>query len=359
MSQTINPTDIAEARRIRQAIINANTIIRNKYQWLSHQNAIGFGLFSLSIACILGGWCWYAAYSSGLVVVFFWTAFWTSILHELEHDLIHNLYFKNFKPLQNLMFLGVWLFRPTTINPWLRRDVHIHHHQYSGTEIDVEEISITNGEKWSLLRLIITADLIWAYIFRLPRLTANARKLQKEGKYPMELVNKLHGAARFGLLPFGIPAYLMWYFCLGYWLVQYLILPFAQTLILPEWATETYTFCYPVAMLWVAPNIFRQFCLHFITSNMHYFGDVEEGNLLQQTQVLNAWWTLPFQLFCCNFGSTHSIHHFVVNEPFYIRQLSAAAAHRAMRAHGVRFNDMGTFARANRYAIKTAQSSGE
>jgi hypothetical protein len=41
--------------------------------------------------------------------------------------------------------------------------------------------------------------------------------------------------------------------------------------------------------------------------------------VIQQTQVLNPWWMLPFQLFCFNFGSTHAIHHFVVRDPFYIR----------------------------------------
>lgn len=39
----------------------------------------------------------------------------------------------------------------------------------------------------------------------------------------------------------------------------------------------------------------------------------------------------------------------MVKEPFYIRQLSVPFAHKVMRAHGVRFNDFGTFARANRW----------
>ncbi|HRB93025.1 MAG TPA: hypothetical protein PLT17_06445 [Chitinophagales bacterium] len=95
------------------------------------------------------------------------------------------------------------------------------------------------------------------------------------------------------------------------------------------------------------------YCLHFITSNMHYYGDVEAGNIMQQTQVLNKWYFIPFQLFCFNFGSTHAIHHFVVNETFYIRQLTATKAHSVMREQGVRFNDLGTFTRANRYFMTT------
>ena len=54
-------------------------------------------------------------------------------------------------------------------------------------------------------------------------------------------------------------------------------------------------------------------------------------------------------MFCFNFGSTHAIHHFVVKEPFYVRQATAATGHRVLREIGVRFNDTGSFARANRY----------
>jgi len=46
----------------------------------------------------------------------------------------------------------------------------------------------------------------------------------------------------------------------------------------------------------------------------------------------------------------HGIHHFYVPDPFYVRQMTAAAAHRVMRENRVRFNDLGSFARANRYA---------
>jgi hypothetical protein len=105
----------------------------------------------------------------------------------------------------------------------------------------------------------------------------------------------------------------------------------------------------PLMVGLIAPNLIRQFCLHFITSNMHYFGDIEHGNVLEQTQVLNAWWTLPFHLFCFNFGSTHAIHHFVVNEPFYLRQLTAKRALDILKNNGIRFNDYGSFRRANRY----------
>jgi hypothetical protein len=58
------------------------------------------------------------------------------------------------------------------------------------------------------------------------------------------------------------------------------------------------------------------------------------------------------QIFCFNFGSTHAIHHFVVNETFYVRQLTANKAHKVMQQQGVRFNDLGSFTRANRFYEK-------
>jgi len=110
-------------------------------------------------------------------------------------------------------------------------------------------------------------------------------------------------------------------------------------------------------VVWILPHVLRSFCLNFISSSMHFYGDVQRGNVLQQTQVLNAWFFAPLQLFCFNFGSTHAIHHFVANEPFYVRQLTASAAHRVLRENGVRFNDFGTFARDNRYAQDCAAPS--
>jgi len=81
-------------------------------------------------------------------------------------------------------------------------------------------------------------------------------------------------------------------------------------IVLPEWAQPALNVLNFLAIAWFLPSTLRTFSLHFISSNMHYYGDVERGNIMQQTQVLNAWWLFPFQLFCCNFGATHAIHHF-------------------------------------------------
>ena len=44
----------------------------------------------------------------------------------------------------------------------------------------------------------------------------------------------------------------------------------------------------------------------------------------------------------------------MVKEPFYIRQMTVPVAHKVMREMGVRFNDFGTFGRANRFVRKDA-----
>ena len=337
-------------RNIIQGISAVNRQIRARYAWLKHQNAIGFALFSVSVIAILWSWKLWSVGAIPTIAVIAWSAFFMAILHEIEHDLIHRLYFKNdslpHKLLHNFMLLSVWLLRPLTANPWFRRDVHIHHHQHSGTAIDLEERSIMNGEPWNLRRLISTPDIILSYLLRQPRFYLEIHGLIKSGAYSTEEVRMVRNAKIWGMLPFPIPLHLIWYAYLAVCLAQ--LFGFEPSLAL---AFHLKTWVQPLVICLIAPNILRQFCLHFITSNIHYFGDVEDGNILQQTQVLTAWWALPFHLFCFNFGATHAIHHFVVMEPFYIRQVSAAQSYQIMRENGVRFNDFGTFARANRYTM--------
>jgi hypothetical protein len=80
---------------------------------------------------------------------------------------------------------------------------------------------------------------------------------------------------------------------------------------------------------------------------MHYHGDVESR--LDETQVMSAWYLLPLNLFSCNFGSTHAIHHFYAQQPFYLRQMVAREAHAAFREHGIRYNDAQSLLRGNRF----------
>ena len=80
---------------------------------------------------------------------------------------------------------------------------------------------------------------------------------------------------------------------------------------------------------------------------MHYYGGV--NNVLEQTHVITSRWFAPFQLFCFNFGKTHTIHHLIPNQPFYIRQMVSRKILKIMREHGIRFNDLESIKNANLY----------
>lgn len=314
-------SDLEKTQIIRSELQKISAQFRTKHVFLKHQDILGFSIFFVSCLMFLfGGW----SYVNGWIpiwAVIIWNAFWASILHELEHDLIHFMYFKKNKFMQNIMMLGVWIFRPLTLNPWLRREIHLHHHKVSGTPIDIEERGVSNGEKWGLIRLFTLSDIFLAGAWR-------SYRIKKDMNTP-ELKKLFLKVKYLGMLPFPFVCYLILY--------SYL-LPFHH----PLWLNH-------FVVIFLLPNVLRMFCLHLITSNMHYYGDVELGNIMQQTQVLNKWYLAPFHFFCFNFGSTHAIHHFWVNETFYIRQLTASRAHEIMRKQGVRFNDMHNFVRANRY----------
>lgn len=342
---SINIADQERIKRITLAIRQEHERLRSTYSWLKFQDFIGFGLLIVSTSMILCfSWLWYIELISTWFLVI-WVAFWTSILHELEHDLIHGLYFKKSKFMINVMFGVVWIFRPLTLNPWIRKYWHHHHHQHSGKVIDIEERGVTNGERWSLKRLIMTPDLLLSFLFRCVRIFKEIKSEFKSGNLSDKDMKMLRKTLFFGFMPIGIPAYLIFYFWIFLGVSSWFGIEIMESTLLAKWSS----FIDPLIYVLILPNYIRQFCLHFITSNMHFYGDVEDGDILRQTQVLNAWWTWPFQLFCFNFGSTHSIHHFVVNEPFYTRQMSVKRAHLIFREEGVKFNDTASFNRANSY----------
>lgn len=343
-------TDAEKTAYIRKAIIDAGQSLRRRHPWLQHQDAIGVTIMALSLAGMIGsGYLYY------LGVISWWmciplVAIFASFIHELEHDLIHLMYFRKRPGLNRLMLIIGWIARPSTVNPLVRRKLHLHHHKHSGTASDLEERGITNGEPWGLKRLLMTGDNMLAVFLRPAKTYAMVRKfIAAQNPADEKETRKLAWEQRLSYMPLGTLYYLAWHGFLVYhavalgaqWAGSPLVLSATQ-----QTVVDVLNF---FAVTWMLPSFLRTFSLHFISSNMHYYGDVEDGNIMQQTQVLNAWWLFPFQLFCFNFGSTHAIHHFVVKEPFYIRQWTAAEAHRAMRKMGVRFNDMGTFRRANRF----------
>ncbi len=345
-----NLTDAEKTARIREVINRAGQDLRARHPWLRHQDAIGVAIMTGSLAGMIGS-AW--LYATGAIA--WWlcvplVALFASFIHELEHDLIHLMYFRKRPGLNRLMLIIGWIARPSTINPLVRRRLHLHHHKHSGTESDLEERGITNGEPWSLRRLLMTGDNMLAiYLrplttFRMVRAFIAAQKPGDENEK-----RRLIREQRRGYFPLGNLYYLAWH---G-WLIWHAVLLtgglFGADLSPDGWAASLLTGLDFLAVTLMLPSFLRTFCLHFISSNMHYYGDVEDGNIMQQTQVLNAWWLAPFHLFCFNFGATHAIHHFVVKEPFYIRQWTAPEAHRVMREMGVRFNDFGSLRRANRY----------
>lgn len=330
-------SDEQKTELIKQVVTLEGERLRQAYPVLRHQDAIGASILLFSLSGMLASALLYAHGMMSARLCIPVIAVFASFTHELEHDLIHWMYFRRKPWAHHLMMALVWLARPTTINPWLRRGLHFNHHKYSGQSNDIEERAVTNGETWGLLRLFMTGDNMLAILLRLHR--APTWKLRRK-----MLMRGLAGYVPLGLLSWGL-----WYAFLALHTANGLASLFAADI---GWSDATLARIQLVDLLvvtWVAPNVLRTFCLHFVTSNMHYFGDVEDGNVLQQTQVLNPWWLIPLQLFCFNFGSTHAIHHFVVREPFYFRQMTAPVAHRVMREMGVRFNDLGTFRRANRF----------
>lgn len=337
-------TDAQKTERIKAVVLKAGADLRQRHPWLLHQNAIGMAILLFSLAGMIGtGWLYLAGHIAWWVCLPV-VAIFASFTHELEHDLIHWMYFRKQPVLHHLMMALVWLARPSTINPWIRRTLHFRHHKFSGSDKDTEERGITNGRPWGLSRLLMLGDATLALLLRVPQAHSTRHKL-------MLLIG-----GPIAYFPMGWICWGLWYVFLGYhganaWaaLSGGEIAWSAATLARMEWLN-------PLVVVWIGPNILRSFCLHFVSSNMHYYGDVEADNVIQQTQVLTPWWLLPFQLFCFNFGSTHAIHHFVVKEPFYIRQWTAKEAHAVMREMGVRFNDTASFRRSNRWALDTAAS---
>jgi hypothetical protein len=354
--QRINAEDARRSQRIREGILKAGDELRAAHPWLEkYQNAIGMGIFLTCYAAILGtAWAYYVGAVAWYVVIPV-AAFFMSLLHELEHDLIHSMYFRKNKFWHNFMMIGVWVLRPSTINPFVRRRIHIHHHKVSGTESDLEERGITNGVPWSLKRLLMTGDNMLAVILR-PFETRNMMKafIRDQANLTPDEKKKIVRENVNGYFPLGTLNYLIWH-SFVVWHVSVFFAGLAgHALTVPAALEGLYAFVCFFAVTISAPNALRTFCLHFVSSNMHYYGDVEKGNIVQQCQIWTTPWAIPLHLFCFNFAGTHAFHHFVVRDPFYIRQWIAPRLYPLMRENGIRFNDFGTFKRANRMEEATA-----
>lgn len=344
-------TDAEKTDHIRKTILEEGRALRRRHPWLeAHQNLIGASIMVVSLLGMIASGTLYV-----MDVIPWWlcipvTAIFASLIHELEHDLIHLMYFKNRPWANNLMLAVGWLARASTVSPFVRRKLHLHHHKFSGTESDLEERGITNGERWGLRRLMMTGDNMLAVFLRpltMQRAVRDYIRSQKPASRGE--VHKMRIQQLLAYAPLGN----LYYALFHGWVAAHVVLFSAQAIgspiALSGELSSALSILNTFAVVYMLPSFLRTFCLHFISSNMHYYGDVEARNVMQQCQVLNPWWLLPMQVFCFNFGSTHAIHHFAVREPFYIRQWTAPKAHAVMRDMGVRFNDYGTFLRGNRF----------
>jgi fatty acid desaturase len=338
--------DQQRAAYIREQVMAHGNALRQRYPILQHQDALGAGILAFALLGMIGSAALYIGGHLPWWACLLLNAFFASLTHELEHDLIHSMYFRKQPLPHNLMLALVWLARPSTINPWVRRHLHLNHHKVSGSEADMEERAITNGEPWGIARLLMVGDNMMSSFIRWLR-----AKNPEHRRLILTRTLKVYA-------PLGLLNWATWYLFLGFHLLDWASAALGAPI---AWSATTLSVMQVVnvaVVVLVGPNVLRTFCLHFVSSNMHYYGDVEPGNVIQQTQVLNPWWLWPLQAFCFNFGSSHAIHHFVVKEPFYVRQLTVPFAHRVMREMGVRFNDFGTFARANRWT-RAAQAREE
>lgn len=339
--------DANRIAEIREQIIAIGDDFRARHPWIArYQNAIALAISLVSVAGVAVD---AVLYIEGVIpwwVCIPLTAFWLSLLHELEHDLIHWMYFRDRKWIHNAMLFWGWVLRPNSVNPWIRRRWHLHHHAVSGTESDIEERGTTNGRNWDVRRLLTILDhTLGTYIQPLRIRSMVEDYVEHEAKDPDDQ-RRLTRVTMLSFLPFTAIHSMAWHTFLGLQLFQLL-----GGYVAHGWAYDALTVS---AVVLLAPNVLRQACLYFVTSNLHYYGDVEEHNVFKQTQVWTAKRMWPFQAFCFNFGGTHAIHHFVVRDPFYLRQAIAGPCQEVLRAHGVRFNDFGTFRRANRWMHSAA-----
>lgn len=317
----------ARVQNIVLAIEREEQRLRVRHGWLAHQNAVGLAVVALGVGTF-GASSW--GFLTGRVPAWLCVvlnALAMSWLREVEHDLIHNLFFARQPRVKRALMALLWPFLGAVPNPFFRREMHLLHHRASGTVEDYEERILGNGMRWGPLKVLASLEPGFASLFRHSELRQMAfyqptRAVRAMFPFGLMYLALLHAGLAWGAL----------------WLTGWQM---------PAGFQDVGRVLWPLWVLLVMPAYLRQACLSVISSNMHYAGDVPGA--LHETQVVNAWWLFPMNLFCANFGSTHAIHHFVVGQPFYIRQLVRRAAHQAMRAEGVRFNDGASVLRGNRW----------
>jgi len=321
-------------KAIRQTIKNEEVRLRLKYKWLQHQNAIGLITFVLSLISLVMIGIMYIKRRIHWGLVIPMMALPGSIMHEIEHDLIHNLYFKSKQWVQHAMFFVIW-FTKFSIPPWYRKMLHLRHHVVSGQRRDVEERLIGLGMPLGWLRWIVTLNPF--------TVTLILGDIQKDNKKDWNK-DKLVLAS----LPTIVPLIVLWHLLLSFIRLQLGLTmgEYDPVHYLPMWL---WPYVRDASVLILLPNVLRQACLNLMASYSHYYGDIPQNNVYYQNQIIDHWLLYPFQFFCFNFGATHIFHHFIPNQPFYLRQMLSQRAKEECVAHGIRRNDFGIINRNNRY----------
>ena len=315
---------MSATRIIRQAILAADADLVSRHPWLDRCDAVALGLFA-------GAWLW-----MGAVAVGWWSlglsgwlavpaiALGLSVLHELEHDLIHDLYLGRWPAVRRAVLAGIWVGK-ASLAPWSRGRIHRWHHVVSGQPEDIEERLIGLGLPWGPRRLLLTVLPLGSVLVAADIRRAVRARRKAGGRTP----DLSHGPAYRGVRAIDTLFVFLPLVAVGGWLAG------------AGWAA-------PLLVLWVLPNTLRHAAIVSMSSSSHYT-DIERGQLVQQNQILDHPLFWPLQLFCWNFGATHVLHHFVVQQPFWRRTLVFGSVRDTLVEQGVRANDLGSFKRANRW----------
>lgn len=335
------PRDEDKAVRAEKEICREIKVVeadlRKRYPWLRYQDTLGVVLMIGSMLGVAAGYWLHLSDEDDVgrsILAVLAIVFFTSILHEMEHDLIHSLYFSRMSFLKDLSFLIIWIAK-LNANPWWRKTMHLKHHIYSGLACDAEERLIGLGLPFGILRMIVTMHPMGALL-----ITANVKE---DSPYFDSKQMALWSALSVTINMIMNKLFLAYVVAMYVYGDSYCAhLPF-----LPPWL---YWWVKKFHLLSFLPNCIRQSSIVLMSTLSHYYGDIPAKSVFYQNQILDHWALLPLQFGCFNFGATHIVHHYVPNQPFYLRQMVYSSGVREfMIRQGVRHNDLSIGARSNRF----------
>lgn len=256
-----NTADDQKTKIIRREVQSASKAIRAKYPILQHSeicNRVFYLFLQHCYDCVVSG-----TVPSGKNLHVLGGGI-HSVLDFLpartgtRPDSLH-MYFKKNKFMHNLMMLGVWVFRPMTINPWFRRDLHFHHHRVSSTETDIEERGVTNGEKWGLKRFITTSDILLGGVLRGALIPERHHRGGEKRRTPREQALVFRKVKIYGMMPFTLLLYFVWYFFLAHYALHIISSVFKLGYQSPAVLEAQFSWINPLVAILIFPNLLRHF----------------------------------------------------------------------------------------------------